>query len=351
MAFDSTIQGVWQFQESLNDEVQSNDFSNPLLLAPDYERFQKYNLINDTLENRFGLEIEVSKNFTAGSSFSFVIASTYRLGIGFWWNSTSAIGFTKHTITRNLTPLIAPILAKADSSTASGIETPSNAEFIVSEVGASSTKNAIELALCIGGGAPTHIFRSESYLPGLRHVFISYKEISASLGFARIDIDGKHGIQFAAPGGLTTQTGDLRINDIGYDYTAHHATATGSFISDLVVKASASTDSQDTIRMFRYGWEFITMTDLLFDEFSTFGASYLQPSTITTNQIYAEGGNIFAARSNGELVKGSRPIWDKEFTYVDPDSLKFLTISERDDIRKAEWTPSGLKLTGTIITI
>ena len=352
MAFDSTVKGLWEFQQSLDDGVANNDISSSGLQVPFYSQFQRYNLIEDKIETRYGLKFEENKPYTAGSSISFV-SGTYRLGLGFWWNSGGVVGFTRHAVTRSLQPKRAPLLAKADSTKADGFETVSNAEFIVSERGYSQTQNVIELALCTSGGMPTHTFISEPFTPsGLHHIFVTYREIDASNGYARIDIDGKLGTIHYAPGGLASQVGEFRLFDIGYDYTAHAAAhADGAFITDLIAKCSTSLDSTEAQKMYTYGWEYIALTENAFQDFTYFGIPYLQPTTVNTNQIYAEGDNIFVVRSDGKILKGFRPIWDREFTYTDENSLNFLRISKQDATRFAEWTSEGLKLTGVLVTV
>lgn len=73
-----------------------------------------------------------------------------------------------------------------------------------------------------------------------------------------------------------------------------------------------------------------------------------QPSTITTNQITSNNGSIYLARSNGEILKGDRPIWDTEFNYQDSGSVSLLSSSDKT---KTVWTPSGLQVTGTTVRI
>ncbi len=351
MAFDSIVKGVWTFNQTLEDEISTRDFSNATSLSPTYKSFQQYDLSSDTTNTRYGIVYEANKPFTAGSDFTFTLGGNYQLSIGFWWNSPDAIGFIRHASTNRITTKIGPILAKADSTIASTTETPSVSEFIISEVAASVRTNAIRFALCTTNGYPTHFFTSEAYEPGLVHVFINYKVVDSTLAFARIDINGKYGTQHSTPGIQTVSTGSLRINDIGYGDTAHKDTREDAFIADLIVRSTAGVSSADTIQMMRYGWNYIADSSLSSQEFRYFGSSYEQPSTVTTNQIFVEGGNILVARSNGELLKGTQPIWDREFGYKTPDSLKFLNISEQDADRTAIWTPDGLGLKGTKIKV
>ncbi len=351
MAFDSRVKGVWAFNQNLDDEVLNRDFSNALLQPAKFKSFQQYTVASDTTRTRYGLVFEDDKPFTAGTDFTFTTTGSYQINIGFWWNSPDALGFTRHNVTRRMTTKIGPIIAKADSTIVAGTETPSLSEFIVSEVASTTKKNAIRFALCSTNGFPTHFFTSESYDPGLHHIFINYKSVDSSFGFVRIDIDGKYGTQYSAPGGMSASTGALRLNDIGYDFTSHKETRTNAFIADLIVRAFGSLSAKHAVRMMRYGWEYIATTSLLDNDYIYFGASYDQPSTVNTNQIQVDGRSIFVARSNGQFLKGTQPIWDREFSYKTPERLKFLNISEQDENRTAEWSDDGIKLKGTKIRV
>ncbi len=316
MALSSTVQGLWRFNSSLTEEARNEDFTSPLGFSPAFEQFKLFDLIAGETKTKNGLKFEKSRPYTAGTSFNFSVNSLYQLTIGFFWNSPRAVGFIRHNVSRNLTTRIAPILAKANSSTSGLREIVTGSEFIVSEVAISSKKNAIQFALCTTNGNPTHIFRSDGYIPGLRHVFITYGSLTSTDAFVRIDIDGKFGVQHYAPTNQTASSGALRLNDIGYSYESHKLTQSDAFISDLIIRSTAPTSSKDTIKMSRYGLDFIADSSLFFKDFNSFGASYHQPSTVSTNQIFVEGGNIFSARSDGELLKGTRPIWDTEFELV-----------------------------------
>ena len=101
----------------------------------------------------------------------------------------------------------------------------------------------------------------------------------------------------------------------------------------------------------RYGYEFISFAELSDTRFDYLGISYPQPNTTTTTKIIADGSNIFAARSNGEILKGDRPIWDKEFSFPTPQSVSLLSTSQAIEGKTVEWTPEGLRVQGVSVRI
>jgi len=345
------VLGVWRFDQSLEDLVGSEDFS-PSTESALFKQFEKFELLNNRVESRFGLEFEEGKSYIASlPPYSFPDDFT----LAFWYHSPQLVGFTRHVITRNLQPKIAPIIAKANSSQTDTKTTLSDSSFVITEVGYSKTKNAIRVYLTLGGTHVSHIITSDSYdSPGLHHVLVAF---SRSRGRFRIDIDGKAGIQHSAPTTSLSGNGAFRINDIVPSFLSHKTTQVGAYIFDLVFTTIASLDNE-ALKAFRYGYEHITFDSLFDTRFAYFGMSYAQPTTISTTHIFVEGGNIFAARSNGKIVKGARPIWDKEFNYSDKQRVALLTASEIDPVpenddedkrrkrRFLTWTASGIKLRG-----
>lgn len=353
MALTTNTQAIWTFESTLSDESLNGNDLTALGGNPTYARFQLFDLLNSRIQRRYGVQFDDTITFDAGADFDLSGGGRYRMVIAFWWTSAAALGQTRHVITRQLTPMIAPIVAKATSSINGGLETLSNAEFIISEIGVSKTQNAIRLALCEDGSSITHIIESTPYTPGLHNIYVSYQEtVGGALGHARIDIDGQKG-DIAVVGGLDSSVGSsVTVNDVGYGYTAHKTTSSGSILGDLLIQRTYGV-LWDTlmIKMFRFGWRWGADQD--FDSTTTAfnGLSYHQPSTVSTNQIFVEGSDIFVARSDGMLSRGYQPIWDIEFNYRNPSSLNLLTTSEVDATRTVTWTTAGLRVHGTSVRI
>ena len=73
-----------------------------------------------------------------------------------------------------------------------------------------------------------------------------------------------------------------------------------------------------------------------------------QESSVTTNQIYTRGGNIYSLRSNGDIHKGYRPIWDNEFNFLTEEEVKNLNAYDKSKVSKSNY---GIKISGTSIKI
>lgn len=337
----TTVLGVWRFDGDLTDEVQNNDFVESGFA--NYTYFQKFELLNNTTLARAGLKFESNKTLSISADYLY-----NNFTLAFWYYSPGAVGYTRHVTTRELEPKVAPIIAKADSTRTSDKTLLQNASFAVCETAYSKTQNMIRVYISSNGSDVSHIVDSYPYDPGLRNVLITFVRNQRRL---RIDIDGKTGILHPAPGGSLQQTGSLRINDIAPGYLAHRTQQVDSYMFDLVFSNYASTDNE-ALKYMRYGYEHISYENLFDTRFSYFGIAYSQPSTISTNQIFVDGDNVFAARSNGEIVKGGRPVWDKEFKYSDSRSVALLNTSETDgDKRVVEPTTSGLIVQGATIRI
>lgn len=352
MAFKSSVIGTYTLDGTLVDEASTRDFEADVAGNVVFQRFNEFELFQNKSVSRQALLFEAGQSYSANGGYSFT-----DMAVAFWWNSPGAVGYTRHAVTRDLQTKFAPIVCKADK-----VSSPTDftgATFFISEVAASKTTNAIRVHLCSdtsGGTSVTHIYTSAAYNPGLRHVMISF--LKADKLF-RIDIDGKPGTFFSAPSGVFNGGGKLRLNNFVPEIAAHQTVQTG-YIYDLVISALVSSDNE-SLRMMRYGYEYITNVVLSTHNFVEFGIETSQVSTVTTSQIIAEGGNILVSRSNGKILQGKSPIWDREFDYLTPRSVARLNTSTTDPIdmeepedgskRISEWTTSGLRVKGVTVRV
>jgi hypothetical protein len=126
----------------------------------------------------------------------------------------------------------------------------------------------------------------------------------------------------------------------------------------MVLLSTASVLNLGALKGARFGSSYLTQVELAERHFDFFGISYEQPSTVTTNRIFVEGGYIYLARSDGSILRGSRPIWDLVHAYEDSSSLLRLDISTQDTSpasesrwKYAERTTNGVKLKGVTVKI
>ncbi len=360
MALDGDLRALWLFQNSLIDEVSNNDF---VISSgnPEFVPFERYNLVSDTTETRYGIKFTDQYYFrsSSGGLINLQNLGAMNFVISFWWYSPGAVGYTKHAITRKPTSRISPIFGigetfiDPDKGTEEIIEGSGSGsgEIIITEVAASKTHNSIRLEICEDNNAPTHRIESLSYLPGLHHILISYQTSSTDdASLVKIFVDGRLSITQPGPSrDVVSPTGSYAyLNTLYHGYSSHKYTQNGSYISDLIVRGGPDVDDVFAEKIYQFGHESITESGQHNVRHSYFGVSYDQPSTVTTRQIYAEGGSIYVARTNGNILKGERPIWDNDFRYPTDESLNHLTISDRS---KATKIASGIKLSGTTIKV
>jgi len=355
MALLSSSRGLWLFDRALADEVQNNDFVVSAGTA-EYQSFQKFDLPSNTTATTYGLVFRDGITFTSSQSGLVQLSSggQFSFVISFWWYSPGAVGYVRNARTRNNTSRVAPIVGIGTSSISGDNldrEYVSVGEILISEVAASDTQNAIRYEICKDNVGPSHRFESSAYNPGLRHVFISH-HTESSVSVVRMFIDGKMEKEFVGPSqNINTPTSSpVRLNSLYHGPTDHKVTQDGAYISELVIRGDASLgkDSNEAALVFKFGWEALLNTDESAYKYDYFGVGYEQPSTITTNQIYSEGGSIYVARSNGEIMRGESPIWDNSFNYTTEGSIKHIAIR---DATKASRSSAGLQLTGTTVRI
>lgn len=347
-AFDALTVGWWTFNNTLTDEYSNIDFTSDFFQTESYIDFNQFSLLNGFSEEKSGLNLDQSYSAEIGTIAS---NGVYSINIGFWYFSPGALGFTRHAITKQSTPKTFSILAKADSYETSGKEliVPGQGEWIITEVAFSSTQNMIQVSICHNGQEPKHVYNSEPYDPGLHHIYINIKNTQNSWGYVRIDVDGSYGCQHIINESLNivNTSSLLRLNYVNLGYSAHHSNQIGAYISNLIIQRKSSTYASKTILMARFGPEIALTSDDEFPGFNFLGIAYEQPSTITTNQIFSDGGSILLARSNGDILKGHRPIWDNVFDYKTPETINNMNTLGNEP----EWTTNGINITGGTIRI
>jgi hypothetical protein len=337
MSISTKVQGLWLFNNSLEEESLNNDF-NISSGAPEYISYSKYDLLSNSTLTKYGLKLH-DKYFvstTDGGIDLQLYGSTCWI-ISFWWYTPSPVGYTRHVVTKDITSRVVPIFGIAettvDAVNGTQLVDDGNGEIIISEVAYSSSQNMIRLQVCEDNNEPTHQFDSSSYSPGLHHVLISYFTDSSDLSVVKIFIDGKPS-RFVGPySNIASPTSaKAYLNYVYHGYTAHKYSHDGSFISELVVRQGYDYHDQYADLVFKFGYDSITDDSKDSTRYSYLGVSYDQTSTVTTNQIYSDGGNVYVTRSNGDILKGERPIWDNEFRYLTENSLSYLDVSRSGNV-------------------
>lgn len=350
MTYDSHIRGIWTFDHTLEDEVSGNTF-----VTTETETFQPFletDLATQISSSRRALVFDETPLYAVDVDFMYGLV--YGAHVSFRYYSPAVLPFVRHTITRKYTPLIAPVISKASTTESSGIETVTDGEWILVERAYSSTQNCLRLATYAVGALKNYV-DSEPYTPGnwIDVTVGIFKSSTYNQTCARVEINGA-AANIMTIDDVSTTTEPLRINHSGFGYTAHKTTQTKAMIADLVLISGDMEDDPILASNFlscsriRYGWERIAETGFLDKREYAMGVGFTQPTSVSTNHIFVSGGNIYAARSDGKLYKGSRGIWDTEQSFGASTTLDHLNIL---DDTKAEWTVEGLRVMGTRVRI
>jgi hypothetical protein len=338
LSFATSSLGVWTFNKTLEDSVAQNDFS-PSTGSAKYKQFQHQDVILGR-HTRSGLEFEEGKSYSVTPIYSYPDGAT----LSFWYYSPGPLGFTRHIETRELEPKFSPIIAKG-SIIQENFTIIANVGFYLGEQAYSKTQNVIVVYMM--GTSTNAIHVSIPYdAPGLHHVLFTYSDSN----IVRIDIDGKKGIEQPSASGNFHTSLPLTINNFLPGETPYQTTQVGARIFDLIFTTGFA-QNDEALKAIRYGHEHLTLQSLYDTRFVYFGMSYAQPSTVSVTNIFIDGGSVFAARSNGEIVKGTRAVWDKEYEYPDVNGLSLLNTSPIDTEKTLVWTSGGIKIRGVSIKI
>jgi len=351
MAYTPQTLGLWRFNSTLYDAVANNNFvlnnDDPYTVGPplvgSYSAFSRFDLFQNAYENIYGLDLSNDAEYEA--EFISYVAGEFT--IGFWMNTTTALGFVRHAVTRNKEPKTSPIFAKAEKATVDGQEIFEDAAFAIIEEAVTETTNRIVLLLSSDGVTISNRINSASYSVGLHHYLIVYDSPNAR---ARIDVDGSLGSWNSAPSSVCSTTSTLKLNAINPNYIVHQAIHTGAVLRDLYFKDESTLTDEEAIRNMKYGVLYVTDADLVDVKFENFAFSFAQPNTIATNAIVASGSTIYLGQSNGNLLKGEQPIWDNDYTF---DSIEKIDVLKKSQVGTIAYSDSeeGLYLNGGFVII
>ena len=348
MAYISSALSLWRFNGNPYDEISNANFvlnnddpyTSGAPIGGVYSSFSRFNLWTNQNESIQGLQLGGEISYEA-DLVSYVSGS---FTIGLWINTTAALGYTRHVVTRESTPRTAPILAKSDRLVTDEEEFLESATFVIVEKASSKTQNQLELLLSSNGTTSTSVL-SASYLPGLHHFLLTYDENEER---ARIDVDGSFGEWQTAPASLNSSIATLKINAINPNYISHQFSYTNTVLRDLYFRDAVSIDETESIRNVKYGVDYVTDSLLSLRKFAPFAVSFTQPNTIATNSILVNGSTVYLGQSDGSLLKGEQPIWDNNFNFDSTKKNSLLTFSEAGT---ASYTDDGVVLKGSFIRI
>lgn len=346
----------WGLQQSLVDSYANHDLEESSGQQSIYTRYRRWNLLSNQLDTKYGLLFEENKKWSSvDSGFVFLNEDYLRcVCVSLWYYSPAALGFTRDILTRSKTPFVSPIIAKADSSIIDG-EEQATGEWIIIEEGYSDTQNVIKLRLTDNWGV-NKSYTSAPFSPGLHHIFCAVNFLLPPFGGNApseviIDIDGKSEIIQQGPSfSIISTASKIKVNDIAFGNVAYKKVQVGAHLSEVVITSELMSHDQST-RMMRYGSDFVNDESTFYDDVTFFGLAYNQPETVSVAQVLSSGSDIVIAKTNGEIVKGFRSLWDVEYNQFSTNMLTLLRPQKPSGVTIDGSNSGPLVISGTSIRI
>lgn len=342
----STVQNLWLFQDNLNESAQDNNLSqsssDPLIYGTRYF----YDLINRKLISDKTIYLSDSLS-TSVAPFS--LGSTgNEMSIAFWYYSSENIGFINKSSQQSY---VVPIIASSNYISNGVTASPTALQFKLEEVAHSDSSNKLLLSISDVGSTVSGTMYSSPYESGKwHHIVLSIKYgPTAGKTTARIDLDNIVGPDFVISSGIYSVFSTFWINKyVGPGNLSSVKNPEAGQLSELIVFSNYS-GQERALRLTKYGYLFSCDSNYIWTRIDELGLSQTNPLTISTIKIVNEGQTVYVLRSDGEILKGQRPLWDAEFIYKTPDSFKNLDIIKSGDSGFPVWTPDGISLKGTVI--
>lgn len=342
----STTQSLWLFDENTNDSAQNNNLSKSSVVNLQYGNRYYYDLINRQLIFQKTIYLTDSL-FTSSAPFT-LGNSGNETAIAFWYYSSVSVGFINKTTQQSY---IVPLIASSNYSSDGISATPSYLQFKIEEVAHSKISNKLLLSLSSDGVSVASIHYSIPYTFGSWHHFVVNIKYGpgASETTVRIDVDNVIGPDFIIETSIYNTFSSLWLNKyVGPGNLSTVKQFSAGQLAELIVFSNYS-GQERALRLFKYGYLFSCDSNYVWKRIDEIGFSQTHPLTISTRKIIDEGQSLFILRSNGDILKGERPIWDREFLYKKPEALKELNIIQTGESGSPEWSVDGVLLKGNII--
>lgn len=258
-------------------------------------------------------------------SFPLELLNNRSLTIGFWLKPNNILP-TVSSSTGLLVYYRTALIDKAEYeySAGSGLVTISNGTFSIYEECRDNNKNILKIHLFGSDDNEVVLSTSDYECDKMHHFWIVY---DGSLGQVKVFIDG-------VPRDVTVEEGEIpstirmsigtyfNFNKSAVGYNALLRTNTG-LIDEVVLINDAIIDQETIGRHINFGTEFAVDETLRWRQevYQIFG--FDDPTALHIGDIYSNGSNIYAGRSDGKLFKGSRLMWEvrRDFANNEEDSF------------------------------
>lgn len=250
-------------------------------------------------------------------------------------------------------PLVMPIISKSAFITSGHRITPSNMSWIIYEITKNNGKN--QLIIILDGldeslNSTSSILTSSEYDVGIFHHFcVQYSGVDGVFKLHLDGIEDNYTLEGEIPVSLNTNAEYIRFNYSAPGFTSQVAPNNG-LIDDFVI--FNETIEETTIqRLANLGVIYVANSlysgieeiyqTLLFDD----------PDTSQITSVYSSRGNLFVSKDNGQLLKGTRSLWETRKEFSNVKELENITTVDKTLDNSAEIIDGRLMLKDQIIRI
>ncbi len=287
-----------------------------------------------------GLQLSDNQYYTLASGSTLTNAFT----LAFWLKPTFPGVATDGSATYELRQaLIAKSTFSYDSGT--GVTTSSSNAFNVYEE--TRTDGQKQLVVVLGS---TGTLVSSPYSAGIFHYF--WIAFSYTGGYCKIFIDLVEDVGAVLTGTLPSSLPNVAINinrtTTGEQYQVARNTGV---LDDVVLFNTAKISLSDMARAANIGAEYIANSTYIGVEEIDQAIVFDDIDSVQVNGIYANRGNLYVARSDGKLLKGTRLLWQNRRNFSQSSELGGLTRLKTSDDSTAVIESGALKIVNETIRI
>lgn len=270
---------------------------------------------------------------------------TTAFSAGCWLNSTNpGLATSSSGVT---IPICLPLFSKCTFVNGLyGARDSSYVNFLVYEETEEDNKNHLAIEL----GSSKSI--TGSYTAGeWHHLWIAYSGDNPKTLKVWIDLEetAVTTIKGTLPTSLTSNSSDLTINGEapGYSYNRIRNSA---IIDDFLLLTVYIDDTSKISKAANNGSIYIANSDLSKIEEISQAIVFDDPSTVQITSVFANRGNVYVGRSDGQLLKGVRSIWRSRRDFNNPQEIDLVTVQYKGTT-SPEISKGAIKLTNETIRI
>jgi len=305
-----------------------------------FESFPLIDTISGTLIQNIGSETPIIEPGAFGNglrlrpdsllSIDYSPKDNRQLSMGFWWNPAwqrPAVGQEDGAVAYYRSPIVSKSRFSLDL--VSQMVSADDATFVIYEESIEDELNRMYILLQDPDGLQS-IWSSPSYSAGQYHYFwISYDGVQGRLSLYTDGVEQDLNLEQGdgVPSNLNiSQNTQLRINEsaIGKNSLLRRSY---SSIDEFFIEDARQFEPSIISRHINFGSEYAYDAQLSKREKILCGSSFDDPSAISVSSAFSNGTNIYSGRTDGQVFKGDRLLWESRRDFANRDELNHVKIS------------------------